>query len=91
MEAYVKSFDELTRTGDINFTFTGRDGNFLIYAFCKNEDVYFLAFLDEMNILAMKYGLNDFGGKRSCHSRDADQYEAVLCFKVIDVKNDKFC
>ena len=87
MGSYVKIFDELTRTKDITYTFTWRDRTFLIYAFCK-EDVDFLTILDELNILALKYGLNEFWGKRSCHSKDADQYKAVFVFRVIDIENE---
>ena len=87
MGSYVKIFDELTRTKDITYTFTGRDRTFLIYAFCKG-DVNFLTILDEINILALKYGLNEFCRKRSCHSKDADQYKAVFVFRVIDIENE---
>ena len=51
MENYFKVFDEIRRN---TYTFTGRDGEFLIYAFCKNDGVDFLSLLDELNSLAQK-------------------------------------
>ena len=57
----------------------------------SGDDVDFLTVLDELNILALKYKVNEFWGKRSCHSKYADQYKVVFVFRVIDIENVKFC
>ena len=77
MENYFKTFDELTSSTNITCTYTGRDGTFLIYAFCK-EEIDFLTILDEINILALKPSVNEFWGKRSFHGKNDKHYKKVF-------------
>ena len=37
MDAYINIFEELPRSDDIKYRFTGKDDSFLIYAFLKNS------------------------------------------------------
>ena len=81
----MRIFDELTRTTNITYTFTGGDKTFLIYAFCR-EGVDFLTILDKINILAIKHSANEFWGKRSCHAKDSNLCKAIYVFKAIDIE-----
>ena len=77
MENYMEIFEELTQSSQITYTFTGRRKMFLIYAFCK-EEMDFLTILDELNVLAAKYSVNEFWGNRSFHSKDCTLYKYVF-------------
>ena len=92
MNCYCKIFDELTHRNDITYTFTGRDGTFLIYAFCKNEETSTIEILDEINALAEKFGLQHFCAKRSIHTPENDFYKTIFVFRVFDTDDvTKLC
>ena len=70
MNSYIKIFDELPRSENIKYTFTGRSDTFLIYAFLKNNKISPLGILTEINLMASKLGVCDFWMKKSIDSHE---------------------
>ena len=89
MENYFKIFDEINLKSHCTYRFTGKDGDFLIYAFCKNDGDDFICLIDELNSLAKKYSLTNFGVKEAFIMNHLNSIKTYLFLEQIILKMSK--
>ena len=84
MDVCLHIFDELLRSDHVKYTFTGRDGTFMIYTFLKNDNVSPLDTLAQINLMANKSGISDFWMKKSTFTDE--KFNDIYVFRAIDIE-----
>ena len=60
MDVCLQIFDELPYSDHLKYTFTEREGTFMIYAFFINDILSPLDILAQINLMTNKSGISDF-------------------------------